>query len=252
MSKWRLLSRQTDDCFNLSLNDFLIETFNDLIIHRACWDFDDYVIKISSECRIVEIILLFCSNVDLFVNKLNRIELSKIDAFKSALRRRKSEESREFIEWSFVALTFAYEVRINRDVSSKIYCANESTDKNRIMYSTVCFNVVDVCTLLFAKLVACRNHMRTCSYEARCVCNQMINTDCNFRRTIYVVLTLFVSAIDLRESIVRYTLCYERVSKTLLQKREKHVIRILTLANFTQDISIFICKSFLSSFRILV
>ena len=41
--------------------------------------------------------------------------------------------------------------------------------------------------------------------------------------------------------------CYERVSKTLSQNWEKHVIRILTFANFTQDISIFIC-TYLFSF----
>ena len=41
--------------------------------------------------------------------------------------------------------------------------------------------------------------------------------------------------------------CYERVSKTLSQSWKKHVIRILTFANFTQDISIFIC-TYLFSF----
>ena len=46
--------------------------------------------------------------------------------------------------------------------------------------------------------------------------------------------------------------CYERVSKTLSQSWKKHVIKVLTFVDFTQSISISICISFLSSFKILV
>ena len=65
-SRYQIDTRQTDDCFNFSLSDLLIESseqvvrsrrrslavetiIDDEVAHRACWDFDDIVIKILCE-----------------------------------------------------------------------------------------------------------------------------------------------------------------------------------------------------------
>ena len=88
LSNWRLLSRQIDDCFSLSLSDLLwFDRLSCLLRFR--WYYDQK--------------LLLCFERRSSRERSSRIELSKISAFKSALRRRLKDSRIEKLLWHLLS-----------------------------------------------------------------------------------------------------------------------------------------------------